>query len=74
MALDVQELFTKSREQLDELFRNAESGPIPDGAAKGTALIAPGTAFSDDPPALACPAKPTIPATAAAWKARLKDR
>ena len=48
MALDVQELFTKSREQLDELFRNAESGPIPDGAAKGTALIAPGTAFSDD--------------------------
>lgn len=48
MALDVQELFTKSREELDELFLNAESGPIPDGAAKGTALIAPGTSFSDD--------------------------
>ncbi len=48
MALDVQELFTKSREQLDELFRNAESGPIPDGAAKGTALIAPGSAVSDE--------------------------
>ena len=40
MALDVQELFTKSREQLDELFRNAESGPIPDGAATIVKLFA----------------------------------
>jgi hypothetical protein len=35
-----------TQEQLDELFKKSESGPIPDGAAKGTAIIAPGTVFS----------------------------
>jgi hypothetical protein len=48
MAVDVPSLFTRTKEQLDDLFRNAEPGPIPNGAAKGTALIAPGTSFSDD--------------------------
>jgi hypothetical protein len=35
-----------TQEQLDELFKKSDSGPIPDGAAKGTAIIAPGTVFS----------------------------
>jgi hypothetical protein len=48
MALDVKDLFTKSREQLDALFGAAENGPIPDGAANGTALIAPGTTFTPE--------------------------
>jgi hypothetical protein len=48
MAVDVQDLFTKTREQLDALFGAAESGAIPDGAADGTALIAPGTTFTPE--------------------------
>jgi hypothetical protein len=48
MAVDVPTLFTMNKEQLDELFKNAEAGPIPNGKAKGTALIVPGTALSDD--------------------------
>jgi hypothetical protein len=43
MVADVKELFTMSREQLDELFRNSPAGDIPDGEARGSALIAPGT-------------------------------
>ncbi|MEZ5291115.1 MAG: hypothetical protein R2745_08540 [Vicinamibacterales bacterium] len=48
MAVDVKSLFSKTKEQLDELFRDAEAGPIPNGKAKGTALIVPGTAVSDE--------------------------
>ena len=29
--------------QLDQIFGNSPAGPIPDGEAKGTAIIAPGT-------------------------------
>jgi hypothetical protein len=46
MAMDVHTLLQMSQAQLDELFTNSVAGPIPDGAAKGTAIIAPGTAFS----------------------------
>lgn len=48
MAIDVPSLFTQTKAQLDDLFRTAEAGPIPNGPAKGTALVAPGTAVSDD--------------------------
>jgi hypothetical protein len=48
MAIDVPSLFSRTREQLDDLFRGAEPGPIPDGKAKGTALIATNTAVSDE--------------------------
>jgi hypothetical protein len=48
MAIDVPELFAKTQDELDEIFRAAESGPIPDGAAKGTAIIAPGTTFTPE--------------------------
>lgn len=48
MALTVRELLEMSQEALDDLFKAAEPGPIPDGEAKGTAIIAPGTRFSDE--------------------------
>jgi hypothetical protein len=37
-----------SQVQLDDLFKRSQSGPIPDGQAKGTAIIAPGTTFSKE--------------------------
>jgi hypothetical protein len=42
------DLFGMSGEQLDQLFGASPSGPIPDGEAKGTAIIAPGTPFSPE--------------------------
>ncbi len=48
MAVDVPSLFTMTKEQLDELFKGAQAGPIPNGKAKGTALIATGTRYSDE--------------------------
>jgi hypothetical protein len=49
MTIDVSTLLTLSQSQLDDLFRGGDaSGPIPDGPAKGTAIIAPGTTFSDE--------------------------
>ena len=44
--MDANQLLTMSQEQLDDLFKKSDSGPIPDGEAKGTAIIAPGTVFS----------------------------
>jgi hypothetical protein len=46
--MDVKELLKKSNEDLGALFKSLESGPIPDGPAKGTAIIAPGSSFSDE--------------------------
>jgi hypothetical protein len=34
--------------ELDELFTSSEAGPIPDGHAKGTAIIAPGARFTKE--------------------------
>jgi hypothetical protein len=36
---------SKSREELDEIYRNAQPGVIPDGDTQGTAILA-GSAFS----------------------------
>jgi len=46
--MNAKDLLRKSNAELDDLFKGLESGPIPDGAAKGTAIIAPGTSYSDD--------------------------
>jgi hypothetical protein len=46
MAYDVQTLLNMSQEQLDDLFRASPPGDIPNGEAKGTAIIAPGTTYS----------------------------
>jgi len=48
MTYDVSQLLTLSQAQLDELFTASPAGDIPDGEAKGTAIIAPGTKFSAD--------------------------
>jgi hypothetical protein len=48
MSAIVDQLLTKSQAELDALFSAHEAGPIPDGEAKGTAIVAPGTNFSDD--------------------------
>ncbi|HKP25727.1 MAG TPA: hypothetical protein VJV39_17800 [Dongiaceae bacterium] len=44
----VQQLLTKSQAELDALFTAREAGPIPNGPADGTAIVAPGTQFSDN--------------------------
>jgi hypothetical protein len=46
MAYDVPQLLEMSNAQLDALFSSTSAGDIPDGPAKGTAIIAPGTKFS----------------------------
>jgi hypothetical protein len=48
MALDVSQLLKMSQAELDALFTANEPGPIPEGQANGTAIIAPGTVFSTD--------------------------
>src|SRR4030095_12064751 len=44
---DPEEFLKLSAEQLDDIFRNAPAGRIPNGQGEGTAIIAPGTAVSD---------------------------
>ena len=48
MAFDVDQLLQMSKAQLDDLFTKSEAGPIPDGEAKGTAIISPGTNFTKE--------------------------
>lgn len=48
MAYDVAQLLAMSQEQLDDLFKASPPGDIPNGQAKGTAIIAPGSRFSDE--------------------------
>ncbi|WP_380876139.1 hypothetical protein ACFB49_07450 [Sphingomonas sp. DBB INV C78] len=48
MAITVADLLKMEQKQLDDLFSAHEAGPIPDGEARGTAIIAPGTSFSDE--------------------------
>lgn len=45
MNHQIQDLRSRSRSELDEIFRRAEPGPIPAGPARGTALIVPGSAL-----------------------------
>jgi hypothetical protein len=50
MAIDVPTLLTLTEAQLNDQFRAATAGPIPDGQAVGTAIVGAGTPFT---PALA---------------------
>jgi hypothetical protein len=45
-SLSADQLLSMSRQQLDDLFGSSPPGPIPNGEAQGTAIIAPGTIFS----------------------------
>ena len=47
MAYDVPQLLTMSQAQLDELFTKSAPGDIPDGEGQGTAIIAPGTTYTE---------------------------
>ena len=47
MAMDAKQLLKMSQQELDALFSAHGAGPLPDGEAKGTAIIAPGTAGSE---------------------------
>jgi len=44
---DVKQLLAMSQTQLDDLFKASPPGDIPDGPAQGTAIIAPGTSYSE---------------------------
>ncbi|HTJ05658.1 MAG TPA: hypothetical protein VL624_09955 [Caldimonas sp.] len=46
MAYDATQLMSMSQAELDDLFRANPAGPIPNGSATGTAIIAPGTKFT----------------------------
>jgi hypothetical protein len=46
--LDAAQLMKMSQVQLDDLFEASPAGAIPDGEAKGTAVVAPGTVFSPE--------------------------
>ncbi len=48
MAYDVPQLLKMSQAQLDELFTNSPPGDIPDGQADGTAIVAPGTTYTQE--------------------------
>jgi len=46
MTTSVAQLLKTPSRELDAMFAAAEAGPIPEGQADGTAIIAPGTVFS----------------------------
>jgi hypothetical protein len=48
MPHDVPHLLKMSQAELDALFTRSEPGPIPNGQADGTAIVAPGTVFSPE--------------------------
>jgi len=47
MAVDIPQLMKLTQAQLDDLFKQSPAGPIPDGEAEGTAIIAPGTQLEE---------------------------
>lgn len=48
MAYDASQLIAMSQTELDDLFRASPPGDIPNGEAKGTAIISPGTQYSEN--------------------------
>ena len=48
MAVSVPEMLKLSQAQLDDLFTQSPVGEIPSGEAKGTAIVAPGTTYTQD--------------------------
>jgi hypothetical protein len=47
MAVEIPQLMKMTQAQLDDLFKQSPAGPIPDGDAEGTAIIAPGTQLEE---------------------------
>ena len=48
MTVTVSEMLKMSQQQLDDLFTQSPPGDIPSGEAKGTAIVAPGTFYTQD--------------------------
>jgi hypothetical protein len=48
MAVTVSEMLKMSQQQLDDLFTQSPPGEIPSGEARGTAIVAPGTTYTQD--------------------------
>ncbi|HWP60546.1 MAG TPA: hypothetical protein VNL14_21805 [Candidatus Acidoferrales bacterium] len=48
MAYDVTQLLKMSQAELDDLFKRSPAGPIPNGEADGTAIVAPGTKYTKE--------------------------
>lgn len=48
MAYTSAQLLAMSSQQLDDLFSSSPAGDVPNGEAQGTAIIAPGTTFSQE--------------------------
>jgi len=46
--MNAHKLLSLSKTELDDLFAKSPAGPIPDGVAKGTAIITPGTPFTPE--------------------------
>jgi hypothetical protein len=46
--MNVSDLLKMSQAELDELFSKNPAGEIPQGEAKGTAIVAPGTTYTQD--------------------------
>jgi hypothetical protein len=46
--MTAQELLKMSQAQLDELFTQSPAGEMPEGEAKGTAIVAPGTTYAQN--------------------------
>jgi hypothetical protein len=47
MDYDVPKLLSMPQAELDDLFKASPAGDVPNGPAKGTAIIAPGTVFCE---------------------------
>ncbi|ERF76993.1 hypothetical protein EPUS_06861 [Endocarpon pusillum Z07020] len=48
MAYNVAKLLTMTESELGDLFASVEAGPIPNGEAEGTAIVAAGTTFTPE--------------------------
>jgi len=48
MPYTVPQLLAMSQKELDDLFTASQPGDIPNGEANGTAIIAPGTTYSEE--------------------------
>ncbi len=46
--INVDQLLKMKQEELDDLYRKCNAGPIPDGEAIGTAIFAPGTIYTKE--------------------------
>ena len=48
MAYDISHLLKMSQAELDALFTASQAGDIPNGEANGTAIVAPGTTYTNE--------------------------